>query len=86
MSFKINDRVRLRFGGPEMVVENVEGDRIDTFWFHDSALRRDSFLSANLMVLDGEPVLAPRLSDAQSADAPLADAVRRARAESAPGR
>lgn len=41
--FKVGDIVRLKSGGPQMVVVYVDGRSVDCMWFVDSALESDEF-------------------------------------------
>ncbi len=59
MAFKVRDQVQLKTGGPLMVVEDVDGEQVATFWFDKNILHRDRFLASNLTLAGTkEPALA----------------------------
>ncbi|MCG8442214.1 MAG: DUF2158 domain-containing protein [Caulobacterales bacterium] len=47
--FHVAEKVRLKTGGPEMVVQKVQDDRVQAFWFTRNLLRCEWFVAADLL-------------------------------------
>lgn len=55
MRFEMGDMVRLKGGGPAMVVRAISGDTAYCQWYSETRLQQGTFLLASLQDINREP-------------------------------
>jgi uncharacterized protein YodC (DUF2158 family) len=57
----IGDKVKTTYGGPELTVEHVDGDRITCVWFNDHKGHERALFSFGLLTTKPVPYTGPSM-------------------------